>query len=308
MSFYTKPPLDAASFRIFSQSMLQSESLPLSHIIDEELFKKAFELFGVGFAQDEDAVYTPALVLWALVSQALFKGEHRSLTAAVTRIASWWASQGRVVSDTNTGAYSRARHNIPDPLVAWLVRQVAQRGESVSKLVDPVDSEKADSLVMPTTVAEVRSKSIGGRVLLVDGFTVDAADTPENQKVYPQNPAQNEGLGFPILRCVSPVSMATGMLVDLAIGPYCGKESGETALLRQMVDNLQAGDVLVADSYYCTYWLVAMCKMRGVGFQPARAVDAVDESWVGCLDPRSSASSAERRGTARQCRCRRRCR
>ncbi len=203
MSFYTNQPLDAASFRIFSQSMLQSESLPLSQVIDEELFKKAFELFEVEFAHDEEAVYTPSLVLWALISQALFKDEHRSLTAAVTRIASWWASQGRVVSDTNTGAYSRARHKIPDQLVAWLVREIAQRSESTSDLVDPIDDEEADSLVMPTTLAEVRSRSIGGRVLLVDGFTVDAADTPDNQEAYPQNPAQKEGLGFPILRCVS---------------------------------------------------------------------------------------------------------
>lgn len=58
--------------------------------------------------------------------------------------------------------------------------------------------------------------------------------------------------------------MATGMLIDLAIGPYSGKESGETALLRQMIDQLQAGDILVADSDDCTYWLLAMCKMRGV--------------------------------------------
>lgn len=58
--------------------------------------------------------------------------------------------------------------------------------------------------------------------------------------------------------------MATGMLVDLAIAPYCGKETGETALLRQMIDSLRPGDVLVADSYYCTYWLLAMCQARGV--------------------------------------------
>jgi hypothetical protein len=263
MSFYSKRPRDAASFRIFSDSMLQSEALPLSDVIDDELFAEAFERFEVDFASDDDAVYTPALVLWALVSQVLFKGENRSLTAAVTRIASWWACQGRTVSDTNTGAYSRARHKIPAQLIAWLVRQIAQRCESSFDLVDPIDDEQAESLTMPTTLAEVRSKSIGGRVLLVDGFTVDAADTPENQAEYPQNPSQNEGLGFPILRCVSLISMATGMLVDLAIGPYCGKESGETALLRQIIDALQAGDVLVADSYYCTYWLLAMCKMRG---------------------------------------------
>ena len=73
MSFYSKRPRDAASSRIFSDSMLQNEALPLSEVIDGELFAEAFERFEVDFASDDDAVYTPALVLWALVSQVLFK-------------------------------------------------------------------------------------------------------------------------------------------------------------------------------------------------------------------------------------------
>ena len=53
--------------------------------------------------------------------------------------------------------------------------------------------------------------AVGGRVRteIVDGFTIDAPDTPENQATYPQNPAQKEGLGFPIIRCVSLISMVT---------------------------------------------------------------------------------------------------
>ncbi len=113
-------------------------------------------------------------------------------------------------------------------------------------------------------MAEVKSKAVGGRILLVDGFTITAADTPENQQEYPQNPRQAEGLGFPILRCVSLISMTTGMLIDLACGPYCGKETGETALLWQLLDQLEPGDLLVADPYYCTYWLVGACRARGV--------------------------------------------
>lgn len=31
-----------------------------------------------------------------------------------------------------------------------------------------------------------------------------------------------------------------------------------------MIDSLRPGDVLVADSYYCSYWLLAMCQARGV--------------------------------------------
>ena len=38
-----------------------------------------------------------------------------------------------------------------------------------------------------------------GNVLMVDGFTVTAADTEANHEAYPQNRAQKEGLGFPII-------------------------------------------------------------------------------------------------------------
>ncbi len=116
----------------------------------------------------------------------------------------------------------------------------------------------------PPVVAEEKAKPTGGRILLIDGFTMTAADTYKNRTEYPQNPRQAEGLGFPILRCLTLISMASGMLVDLVYGPYSGKETGETALLRQLFAELRSGDIVVADCYLCTYWIVAACLARGV--------------------------------------------
>ncbi|WP_146601246.1 IS4 family transposase [Novipirellula aureliae] len=113
-------------------------------------------------------------------------------------------------------------------------------------------------------MAAIRRRGVFGRIINVDGFTIDAPDTEENQKKYPQYPAQAKGLGFPILRCVGLISMVTGLLIDLATAPYSRKGSGETTLLRQLKGSLRKGDLLVADSYYCTYWLIAMCKEIGV--------------------------------------------
>ena len=48
------------------------------------------------------------------------------------------------------------------------------------------------------------------------------------------------------------------------IGPYSGKETGETALFWKLLDALRPGDIVVADSYYCTYWLLAACRARDV--------------------------------------------
>ncbi len=49
------------------------------------------------------------------------------------------------------------------------------------------------------------------------------------------------------------------MAMDAEIGPYSGKETGETALLRQMLERLVRGTILVADRYYCSYFMIAAC-------------------------------------------------
>ena len=139
-------------FSIFQRSMIQANELPLCEVLDSSLFAKAFEEDEVVFGIDDENVFTPAITLWAMISQFLFKQEGRSCKAAA------------------------------------------------------------------------------GRIIMVDGFTIDAPDTAENQAKYPQNPAQAEGLGFPILRCVCLISMITGMLMDLGYAAYSGKETGSHRL------------------------------------------------------------------------------
>jgi hypothetical protein len=245
--------------------MMQQEELPLADALDDARWEEAFAEHQLDFGKEADAVYTPAITLWALVSQVFFSAEQRSCKAAVLRVAALWALLGRRVCDTNTGAYCRARLKIPFEVVRAMTWRLAEDAEAAVDRDAVLTAEEAEASLCPEVVADVKSTAAGGRILLVDGFTVTAADTPENQAEYPQNPAQAEGLGFPILRCVSLISMTTGLLVDLACGPYCGKETGETALLLPLLDRLRPGDVLVADSYYCTYWLVAACQARGVG-------------------------------------------
>ena len=43
------------------------------------------------------------------------------------------------------------------------------------------------------------------------------------------------GLGFPLARMVAVIALATGVVRDLAMGPYEGKETGETALFRALL-------------------------------------------------------------------------
>ena len=104
----------------------------------------------------------------------------------------------------------------------------------------------------------------GRRVILVDGSSTQLPDTPANQAAYPQSSQQQAGLGFPMMRLVVLMAFATAVLLDGAEGPCQGKESGETALLRSLLESLRAGDVLVADRHYCSYWQMAMLLQRGV--------------------------------------------
>jgi hypothetical protein len=103
-------------------------------------------------------------------------------------------------------------------------------------------------------------------VYLIDGTTVSMPDTPANQKEYPQQPQQAKGLGFPMVRLVVLLSLATGMLKDMALGPYEGKETGETALLRTLLAQFEPGAILLADRYFCSYFLIALLMERGIDF------------------------------------------
>ncbi len=104
----------------------------------------------------------------------------------------------------------------------------------------------------------------GRHVYLIDGTTVSMPDEKELQKKWPQNPAQEEGLGFPIARMVLLFSLATGMVTGMAMGPYAGKETGETALFRELLDGLSPGSIVLADRYFCSYFMIALLKERGV--------------------------------------------
>jgi hypothetical protein len=57
--------------------------------------------------------------------------------------------------------------------------------------------------------------------------------------------------------------LATAALLDCAVGPYQGKETGELALFRSLLGNIHAGDVLLADRYFCSYFMVALALQRG---------------------------------------------
>jgi len=230
-------------FGLVLTSFLQRPGLPFADVISEESIQTAFDDEGVSFARDENAVYTPAVTLWAFLSQVLFKDEHRSCIAAVARVVVLWVAVKRGPCSGNTGAYCRARAKLSEGVLHRLAADVA---DGCERQVDT------------TWLWHDR------HVHLVDGTTVSMPDTKANQAEYPQHPRQPERLGFPIARIAVLLSLATGMVADMALGPYTGKKTGETALLRQLLDRFKPGDILLADRYYCSFFMIALLMERGV--------------------------------------------
>jgi len=245
MSFYGKSHLLPRRFRLLLASFLQRPGLPFADVLPEEAIQKAFDDEGASFAGDADAVYTPAVTLWAFVSQVLFKDEQRSCVAAVARVVVLLVALARRPCGGNTGAYCRARAKLSERVVRRLTVDLA----------DGCEGQLDDQWLWH-----------GRHAYLVDGTTVSMPDTPANQEAYPQQPQQQKGLGFPIARVVVLLSLASGMLADMALGPYAGKETGETALLRQLLDGLDPGDILLADRYYCSYFMIALLMELGIDF------------------------------------------
>ena len=55
-----------------------------------------------------------------------------------------------------------------------------------------------------------------------------------------------------------------GTVLEAAIGPYQGKQTSELALLRQVIDEFRAGDIALADRFFCSYWAIAAWRARDV--------------------------------------------
>jgi len=102
-----------------------------------------------------------------------------------------------------------------------------------------------------------------GNMALARSTGESGADTVDNQAVYPQPGSQQPGLGFPLCRLVGIICLASGAVLDAATEPCRGKGSDEQSLLRSMLDTLKAGDILLGDVFFATYFL--MCALQAKG-------------------------------------------
>lgn len=224
-------------------AVIENHGAALGELLPAEAVQRAVEAEGVWF---RECLFTPLVTLWTFLSQVL--SADGSCRAAVARLLALLAARGQGEEDNPpnpaTDPYCKARQRLPESLIARLAKEAGRKLHG---------NYPAGRL-------------LGGRpVKVVDGTTVSMPDTKENQKLWPQPPTQKAGLGFPLARLVAVMSLNYAAVLSLALGPYAGKQSGETALFRKLLDeSFQSGDVLLADRYYASFWMIAMLLGRGV--------------------------------------------
>ena len=227
----------AEQIRRFRARFVQSAGSALSEVLTPQVLK--------ALVQEEagrwrERLYSPLTTAMMFIEQVL--GADHSCQDAVAQGLSARISLGQTPSSLNTGPYCKARSRLALSLLERLAREVGGR------------------LCMAQPAAW---RWRGREVKLVDGTTVSMPDTVENQEAFPQSTQQKPGLGFPVARVVGIVSLSCGAVLEWACGPCEGKNSGETALLWDLLDKLSRGDVVVADRYFAGYFGIARMAQQG---------------------------------------------
>lgn len=191
--------------------------------------------------EHRERLYPPTETLSMFMMQVL--SQDGSCQKAVDSWAGQRAAEGLSVQSVNTGAYCKARARLPLEMVSTLARYTAKL---------------------------LRARAMSGWhwrgrcVKLVDGTGILMPDTAANQARYPQLSSQAAGVGSPLARVVAVTCLSTGALIDAAMGPFTGKGTSELGLLRQLEAAFCPGDVMLADAFYCNYFLIAALQRAGV--------------------------------------------
>jgi putative transposase len=217
------------TFRKTFAPFAQGKDLPFAEVFTEADVARIFAEEKCSFGTSARSFWTPALTLWAFLWQVI--SPDKSCRQAVANVLMSLALSHEP-ADIDTGLYCRARAKLSPAVLRRLAMHVGQGLERAAPKEWLWHSRPVN---------------------LIDGSTSRLADTEENQKAFPQPKTQKKGLGFPLIRWVAMIGLATATVQGFAYGPYAGKETGETALFRQLLGQLQRGDIILADRYYCSY-------------------------------------------------------
>ncbi len=174
---------------------------------------------------------------WAFFSQVL--DADGGCREVVRKIQSHALAKGWPMPSSSTSAYCQARAKLGESMMAEIATQTGVVLDRVGK----------------------NSRWKKRRVVVVDGTGVSMPDTPANQEQWPQSTSQKPGCGFPQARICACFCLATGALLSHRIGHL---KQQELPLLRAQWDIFEAGDILLGDKGFCSYYDVWQLRERGV--------------------------------------------
>jgi len=225
-------------FTVVRDTFANDSGLPFGRLLTRQYVLDTLESEGHEYRQ---RVFCPLVTLWAWLSQCL--SQDKSQNEAVTRIIAHRVATGLPACSASSASYSNARVRFPMPVMQKMMLEIGRDIHATA----PDDWHWH-----------------GRQVFLADGTGLSMPDTPENPGAFPQPKSQLPGVGFPIMRAVALISLATGAVVDFRCAQNSGKATGEGSLLRRMLDTLNCGDVVVADRLFLSYRTVAAVLERGI--------------------------------------------
>jgi len=199
---------------IISRCLLRIKSDPLGCLSGAQRVNECFAAAGHVW---RDRVLDPANTMSLFILQVLHGNTAISHLRLLSRI------------DCAASSYCEARARLPVAGVAAVVEQLSCHAGRCS---------------------EGDSRWLGRRVLISDATAAQTPDTPALQKLWPQPSAQKQGCGFPIVKLLALMDLATGMILQLTM--MCLKVH-EMSQLAGPHGALQGGDVLLADRAFCSF-------------------------------------------------------
>jgi len=221
--------------KMLRERLSNSIALPFRDILSEDMIQQALDEENIEYRK---RLYDPIITLWIFICQVL--DADKSCKNAVSRVLSLLADTGEPLPSKDTGAYCKARKRLSLSFIIGLFRQVGQS----------LHQKPAGEFLW-----------CNRPVFLADGSTFSMYDTPQNQQEYPQPKNQHKYHGFPVARILGIFCLATGALIDAAIGSFWVPE---IKLFRMLYSRLKPGSIALGDRLFGSYGDISLLAQRGV--------------------------------------------
>jgi transposase IS4-like protein/DDE family transposase len=191
-------------------------------------------------ARRSDGKLPPHVVVYLVMALALFADDdYEEVAARVTETLAGWGCWDGSWSVPTSGGITQARQRLGYEPVKELFAEVAV----------PVAEELTPGAFLGSW-----------RLMAIDGFEWDVADTPENAAVF-GFPGAGDGdrPAFPKARVVTVSECASHAVAGAAMGGVAGKGAGEQSLARKLYRRLEEDWLLIADRNFFNWadWCTA---------------------------------------------------